>query len=100
MDKYEWLKDNRWIKLRDNENIFYHDPVIHWALDKLPESHECAFESQDCKKCKEMIHALNNENMQPWVESGNGNYCVKCFSDVINDEDQIDDELFFLKKES
>src|SRR6185295_17182832 len=97
MKKYDWLQDNRWIKLRDNENIFYHDPVIHWAIDSLPDIHENAFETLYCKKCNSMIHAFNNEVVQPWVESGEGNYCVKCFSDVINNE-EIDDDMFFLKK--
>jgi hypothetical protein len=44
-----------------------------------------------CASCKAMLHASNNECMQTWVETGRGNFCVKCFA-KISDVDALDDE--------
>lgn len=37
-----------------------------------------------CNRCGEMLHASNNECMQPWMETGKGNYCLYCFPFIIN----------------
>jgi hypothetical protein len=44
-----------------------------------------------CTSCKAMLHASNNECMQTWVETGRGDFCVKCFA-KISDVDALGDE--------
>ena len=68
------------------------EPLIHSHItDKLPVDHPKAFETLFCKGCSAMIHAVNNECMRTWVESGQGNYCLKCFA-ALPDADWIDIE--------
>lgn len=59
------------------------EPKIHWIEDKLPDYHPNAFGMLDCIQCDEMLHGCNNEFMQPWVETGKGNYCLSCFNAVV-----------------
>jgi hypothetical protein len=64
----------------------YHitEPLIHSHItDGLPDDHPMANEVVDCKMCGVMVHAFNNECMQTWVESGQGNYCLGCFVEVL-----------------
>lgn len=57
------------------------EPQIHSHIeDVLDDKHPLAFETIYCKGCKCMVHAVNNECMQRWVETGRGNYCLWCFS--------------------
>jgi len=57
------------------------EPLIHSHItDGLPSNHKLANEFIYCKICNSMLHADNNECMQTWIESGTGNYCLKCFS--------------------
>ena len=57
------------------------DPILHTHVeDCLPDEHPLAFESVDCVRCQDMVHASNNECMQSWVETGKGAYCVVCFA--------------------
>ena len=59
------------------------DPILHSHIsDMLPELHPLAYEHLNCKHCGELVHAANNECMQTWIESGEGNYCLSCFSRI------------------
>lgn len=54
-------------------------PVTHTGLeDCLPEDHPLAHEDIYCKRCGAMLHAFNNELMQDWTESEEGNFCLPC----------------------
>lgn len=60
------------------------EPKIHSHIeDCLDDDHPLAFEQVRCAKCGELVHAGNNECMQTWVETGQGNYCVVCWSVLI-----------------
>lgn len=88
---YSWLKSEMWENsgtIKDERLI--HEPIIHWIDDKLKNGHPMSYQSVYCNKCNEMLHAANNEFMKPWVESGNGNYCMPCFSkETINCMDEM-----------
>jgi hypothetical protein len=57
------------------------DPILHSHIeDVLPEDHPDAYKTLSCVECNRMIHAINNECMQTWIESGKGNFCLKCFA--------------------
>lgn len=63
------------------------EPLIHTGItDVLPDDHPLAWKHVYCD-CGhgpvrgELLHASNNENMQPWVETGAGNFTLKCFAD-------------------
>ena len=59
------------------------EPHIHSHIeDCLPETHPLACETVLCKNCGAMVHAFNNECMQTWIETGNGEYCLRCFNDI------------------
>ena len=67
------------------------DPIIHSHIeDLLPDLHPLAFVTVNCKVCNELLHAANNECMQTWVETGQGNYCIKHFAE-IKDVSALDD---------
>lgn len=56
------------------------EPQIHSHItDYLDESHPLHDKEVYCASCKEMLHFYINECMQTWIETGEGNYCVKCF---------------------
>ena len=62
------------------------EPLIHsHIMDMLPTNHPLAFTEVDCDKCKVQVHAVNNECMQTWLETEDGNFCTKCFpiTDVL-----------------
>ena len=62
------------------------EPVFHsYITDALPVSHAWATETVDCEACGVMVHAFNNECMQPWMETGAGPYCFPCFVALWND---------------
>lgn len=57
------------------------EPVIHSHItDELPKDHPLAAKAVVCDNCDELLHAENNECMQTWVESGQGNFCLLCFA--------------------
>ncbi len=65
------------------------EPRIHSHIeDCLPENHPLAFKQVSCDSKRpdgswlhdELLHAANNECMQTWVETGEGNYCWACAS--------------------
>jgi hypothetical protein len=56
------------------------DPVFHGRLsDGLPETHPLANETVSCVRCNRMVHAWNNEMMEPWVEFQWKALCWPCF---------------------
>ena len=59
------------------------DPKLHSHIeDTLPDDHPLAFESVECLTCHVLVHAFNNECMQTWIETGQGNFCVACFANI------------------
>jgi len=59
------------------------EPLIHSGVtDTLPEGHPLVWTTVYCygKGCRETLHATPNENMQTWVETSKGNYCLPCFT--------------------
>lgn len=59
------------------------DPILHSHItDCLPESHNLAYKNIFCKICSQHLHAFNNETMRTWIETGIGNYCITCFSNL------------------
>ncbi len=73
------------------------EPKIHGHIeDLLEKNHPLAFKSVHCKDCESLVHAANNECMSTWVETGIGNYCLRCFIKMLNKRDCIecfDDDL-------
>ena len=64
------------------------EPLLHTNItDELPWEHPLAREALWCKRCDAMLHASNNECMQPWVETGGGPFCVPCFAAVYDETD-------------
>ena len=56
------------------------EPIIHSHITYvLSDGHPLADETVNCIRCAEMVHAFNNECMQTWVETGEGNFCFACF---------------------
>ena len=56
------------------------EPLIHSCItDGLPDNHPWSGKHLYCTTCEVMIHAGNNECMQTWVETSDGNYCLPCF---------------------
>ena len=71
---------------------FEYEPIIHSHVsDRLDEEHygDDAYERRDCKDCGKMVHAFNNECMNFWVETSQGNYCFKCFYTLVEKYDFI-----------
>lgn len=56
------------------------EPQIHsHVVDCLPDEHPLARNSVFCLRCGVLVHAINNECMQTWFETGLGNFCMPCF---------------------
>lgn len=58
------------------------EPLIHSHItDVLPDDHPLATSNVYCSApyCGEMLHAFNNECMQTWIETENGNFCARHF---------------------
>lgn len=57
------------------------EPIFHSGItDELPEDHPLAWQSVYCVVCRAMLHGLPNENMDAWMETGRGAYCLNCFA--------------------
>jgi hypothetical protein len=62
------------------------DPIIHSTqTDVLSDSHPWVFECVHCFKCGAMLHAENNECMQPWVEYAEVALCAACAQPFLKD---------------
>jgi hypothetical protein len=63
------------------------EPLIHSEItDELPDEHPLAYTTVECARCGQQVHAFNNECMQAWVETGQGNYCLICFVALFSAE--------------
>jgi hypothetical protein len=70
------------------------EPKVHSSIeDSLPDSHPLAHASIYCKACGVMVHAMNNECMQVWIETGSGAYCAPCFGVLGPDMEDAELEL-------
>jgi len=75
------------------------EPIFHsWITDVLPDKHPDAYRSIYCVECTAMVHAINNECMTPWFETGVGPHCLDCFTRAVNDLNDTD--TFALPDES
>lgn len=47
-----------------------------------------------CDRCSEMLHlgAVRNKNQKTWVETGKGNFCLKCFCNETNYGESLRDD--------
>lgn len=64
------------------------EPKIHSFIeDSLPENHPLAREDVHCKTCDRMVHAFNNECMTIWVETGQGNFCMQHFIEIMQPQE-------------
>ena len=60
---------------------FTREPLVHSSItDSLPDEHPLANKSIYCDypTCNQMLHAVNNECMQDWLEFQDGNFCWDC----------------------
>jgi len=65
--------------------IIFKEPKIHSDVeDGLPDDHPLAFTHISCSNptCDVLVHSANNECMDTWIETGKGNFCLRCFLDI------------------
>jgi hypothetical protein len=56
------------------------EPRIHSHItDRLPERHPFAQTRVRCDRCDSLLHLHSNSCMRTWVETGSGNFCLRCF---------------------
>ena len=56
------------------------EPQLHThVLDSLAETHPLAYARVHCDRCNTLLHLQSNSCMRTWLETGRGNYCVRCF---------------------
>lgn len=56
------------------------EPVLHsHVVDRLPSAHPLARTRVRCDRCESLVHLASNSCMRTWVETGHGNFCVRCF---------------------
>ena len=56
------------------------EPRIHsHVADGLPEGHPLARARVRCARCEALVHLPSNSCMRTWVETGRGNFCLRCF---------------------
>ena len=56
------------------------EPIMHSHItDFLPKRHSLAHKNISCDQCHVLVHAENNECMQTWFETEEGNFCTDCF---------------------
>jgi hypothetical protein len=67
----------------EDEPIDVIEPQIHsHNIDVLAYDHPWAWEQVYCESCSELVHAVNNECMQTWIEYGAKErraICATCF---------------------
>jgi hypothetical protein len=72
---------------------YYDEPRLHGLKDKLSKDNVLYKNIPIfCKKCNNILCASNNEFMCFWVETGIGNFCLDCFSkiiEIIDDPDKL-----------
>ena len=56
------------------------EPQLHsHVVDRLPNAHPLARTRVRCDRCESLLHLPSNSCMRTWVETGHGNFCVRCF---------------------
>jgi hypothetical protein len=56
------------------------EPLLHsHVADRLPDDHPLARSRVRCDRCESLLHLPSNSCMRTWVETGHGNFCVRCF---------------------
>lgn len=56
------------------------EPRMHSHIsDGLPVDHPLAYRRVYCERCNTLLHMQTNSCMRTWIESGRGNYCMRCF---------------------
>ena len=56
------------------------EPLLHsHVVDRLPDAHPLARARVRCDRCESLLHLSSNSCMRTWVETGQGNFCVRCF---------------------
>jgi hypothetical protein len=56
------------------------EPRIHsHVTDRLPDRQPLARSRVRCDRCESLVHRQNNSCMRTWVETGRGNFCLRCF---------------------
>ena len=56
------------------------EPLFHSHLtDALPLEHPLATARVECDRCQALLHTQSNSCLRTWIETGAGNYCVRCF---------------------
>lgn len=50
------------------------------VVDRLPDAHPLARTRVRCDRCESLLHLSSNSCMRTWVETGHGNFCVRCFA--------------------
>jgi hypothetical protein len=68
----EWMPTEHAARLRE--------PRIHsHVTDRLPDRHPLARTGVRCDRCESLLHLPTNNCMRTWVETGHGNFCLRCF---------------------
>ena len=61
-------------------NTALREPLLHsHVADGLPEAHPLAQTRVRCARCNDLLHLQSNSCMRTWIESGRGNFCLRCF---------------------
>jgi hypothetical protein len=56
------------------------EPRIHsHVTGRLSGGHPLADTRVYCNRCDTLLHMQTNKCMRTWVESGSGNFCMRCF---------------------
>jgi len=56
------------------------EPLVHsHVTDGLPPAHPLARTRVYCDRCGALLHMQTNSCMRTWMETGLGNFCVRCF---------------------
>jgi hypothetical protein len=57
----------------------------------LPDNHPLVSEKIYCKTCATQVYdGTYRENDETWVETGIGNYCLRCFYECVKEINLID----------
>jgi hypothetical protein len=59
------------------------EPRLHsHVVDALATDHPLAHRRVYCDGCDALLHLQSNSCMRTWVETGSGNFCLRCFINV------------------
>jgi hypothetical protein len=67
-------------QVRDSRPERPREPQIHsHVTDRIPDRHRLARARVRCDRCGSLLHLPSNRCMRTWVETGQGNFCMRCF---------------------